>query len=60
MPPEVLEKLKSVEEEDKEYDMTFEEGIEQLRQEGTDMGGKDYEVTLDDIKEKEKEKEKEK
>lgn len=60
VPPEVLEKLKSVEEEDKEYDMTFEEGIEQLRQEGTDMGGKDYEVTLDDIKEKEKEKKKEK
>ena len=33
--------------------MTFEEGIEQLRQEGTDMGGKEYEVTLEDLKEKE-------
>ena len=36
-----------------EKNLTFEEGIEQLRQEGTDMGGKDYEVTLEDLKEKE-------
>lgn len=53
VPPEVVAKLKAVEDEEDE-DMTFEEGIEQLRQEGTDMGGKDYEVTLDDLKEKEK------
>lgn len=54
VPPEVLAKLKAVEEADKEDDLSFEEGIEQLRQEGGDMGGKDYEITLDDIKEKEK------
>ena len=48
--PELLEKLKKTEEME---DMTFEEGIEQLRQEGSDTGGKDYEVTLEDIKKKE-------
>ena len=48
--PELLKKMAETE---KEKDMTFEEGIEQLRQEGTEMGGKDYEVTLEDIKEKE-------
>ncbi len=48
--PELLKKL---EEAEKEKEMTFEEGIEQLRQEGTDMGGEEYEVTLDDIKKKE-------
>ena len=53
MPPELLKKLKEAEAADAEDDMTFEEGIEQLRQEGTDMGGSDYEVTLEDIKEKE-------
>lgn len=52
MPPELLQKLKEAEAADAEDDMTFEEGIEQLRQEGTDMGGSDYEVTLEDIKEK--------
>lgn len=51
--PELLQKLKEAEAADAEDDMTFEEGIEQLRQEGTDMGGSDYEVTLEDIKEKE-------
>ena len=50
--PELLQKLKEAEAADAEDDMTFEEGIEQLRQEGTDMGGSDYEVTLEDIKEK--------
>lgn len=53
LPPEILEKLKAVEAADAEADMTFEEGIEQLRQEGTTMGGSEYEVVLDDIKEKE-------
>ena len=53
VPPELLKKLKEAEAADAEDDMTFEEGIEQLRQEGTDMGGSDYEVTLEDIKEKE-------
>ena len=52
VPPELLQKLKEAEAADAEDDMTFEEGIEQLRQEGTDMGGSDYEVTLEDIKEK--------
>lgn len=47
------ELLKKMEESEKGKEMTFEEGIEQLRQEGTDMGGKDYEVTLEDLKEKE-------
>ena len=53
VPPELLKKLKEAEAADAEDDMTFEEGIEQLRQEGTYMGGSDYEVTLEDIKEKE-------
>ena len=53
VPPELLKKLKEAEAADAEDDMTFEEGIKQLRQEGTDMGGSDYEVTLEDIKEKE-------
>ena len=54
VPPELLQKLKEAEAANAEDDMTFEEGIEQLRQEGTDMGGSDYEVTLEDIKEKRK------